>query len=190
MPGSEECRFGGEVLFHAAVQVQVVLGQVGETSHVEHHGVNPAEGQGMGRNLHGGAIQALLGHDGQQGMHIGGLRRGQLAGNGLAAGQDLNGANEPCCFSQRPQQGVQEIGGGGLAVGSRHGKQVQAGSVPGPACSVYSGRNGSHGTAHVCNGEHGDSHRCPHQSGSGVVRQDRHRTRGNRLGGKFRAMGP
>ena len=103
----------------------MILGEVGKSGHVERHGIHTAKGQGVRGDLHGGRVESLFSHDGQQGMDVGGLGRGQLAGDGFSTSQNLNGADEPGGVSQRLQQGVQEVGCGGLAVGSRDSKEFE-----------------------------------------------------------------
>lgn len=58
-------------------------------------------------------------------MDICGFRRGQLAGNCFLASQDFNGANQSGAMTECPQQRVQKIRGGGLAVGAREPEQLQ-----------------------------------------------------------------
>ena len=105
------------------VQVQVVLGEVGEAGDVEHHAVDPVEGHGVRGNLHGCGVEPAFAHERQQGVHVGGFGGGEQAGDGFPAGQDLDGPDQPGPLSQRLQQGIDEVGGGGLAVGARDAEQ-------------------------------------------------------------------
>src|SRR5699024_6742218 len=68
--GPEKFGLGGEVVVHGAVQVQVVLGQVGEPGDVEDHPVDALEGDGVGGHFHGGRIQAALPHERQEAVHV------------------------------------------------------------------------------------------------------------------------
>ncbi len=90
----EELGLGGEVVIHGAVQVQVVLGQVGETGDVEQHAVHALVGDGVGGNLHGCRVQSPFPHECQQPVDFRGFGGGQQAGNGLPAGEDLDGADQ------------------------------------------------------------------------------------------------
>ena len=153
-PGGEEPGLGLEVLVHAAVQVEVVLGEVGEAGDVEHHPVHAVERDGVRGDLHGGGVEAAFAHQGQQGVDVGGLRGGEEAGDGLPAGQDLDGADQSCLLPEGLQQGVDEVGGGGLAVGARDAEEGRSGLVLRPAPVDQGGQ-----PAHEAAGFLGQQHR-------------------------------
>ena len=88
---------------------------------------------GVRGNLHGRRIEPALPHEREQGVHVRGFGGGEQAGDRLAAGQDLDGPDQPGPFAQRPQQGIDEVGGGGLAVRACHPEQGGRPGAVGPA---------------------------------------------------------
>ena len=171
----EQPGLGLEVLLHGPVQVQVVLGEVREAGDVEHHAVDAVEGHGVRGNLHGGGIEPAFAHERQQGVHIRGFGRGQQARDRLAAGQDLNRPDQPGPLAQRPQQGIDEIGGGGLAVGACHPEEGRCPGAVGPALVDERGQPADH-AARLVGQQHrdGDVMAQGQQARPGVVCQDRH----------------
>ena len=129
----EEDGLGREVLIHGTVQVQVVLGEVREAGNIEDDAVNAPVREGVGRNLHGRRVQSLFPHQGQQTMHLRRFRCGEGAGDGHAAGKDLDRSDEPGALAQGGQDRIDEVRGGGLAVGARHAVQGGRTAVLRPA---------------------------------------------------------
>src|SRR5699024_5696662 len=62
MLGGEQLCLGGEVVLDAAVEVEVVGGQVGESDHVVGDSADAALGERMGGDLHGQIPYALADH--------------------------------------------------------------------------------------------------------------------------------
>ncbi len=151
----------------------MVLGEVREPGDVEHHGVHAVEGHGVRGNLHGGGIEPALPHEREEGVHVRGFGGGEQAGDRLAAGKDLNGPDQPGPFAQRPQQGIDEVGGGGLAVRSCHPEQGGRPGTVGPALVDQCRQPADH-AARLLGEQHGDRDVVGErqQARTGVVRQD------------------
>src|SRR5699024_6348466 len=58
--GGQQQPFGPVVLLHVAVEVEMVLAEVGEAGDVDDDLVGPMQHQGMGGDLHGGGLHAVL----------------------------------------------------------------------------------------------------------------------------------
>ena len=125
---AEQNGLGVAVLFHGVVEIQMVLGQVGEHAHLILHAVHPVQHQCVGGNLHDHMGAAGIPHPGKQTLDIEGLRCGALRGNDFLADHVLVGADEAHFGAQRLlQNGLEQISGSGFAVGSgdaHHGHMV------------------------------------------------------------------
>ena len=125
----EQQRLGVAVGLHSLMEIQVVLGEVGEDAHGIVHAVHPVQGQGVGGDLHDHVGAAALPHLGKQPLELKGLRRGALRGDDLVADHILVRADEAHLGpGLLLQNGLEEIGGGGLAVGAgdaHHGHGVR-----------------------------------------------------------------
>jgi hypothetical protein len=76
-------------------------------------------------HLHGRGLHARVGHVGQQPLEIGGLG-GRVDGrSALLPDPDLDGAEDPGNAAGGPEDRLQHVGGGGLAVGAGHPDQVE-----------------------------------------------------------------
>ena len=115
--GREQPRLGREVVVHRAVEVEVVLGQVGEHGHREAGGVHPVQLQAVGRHLHGHRPVARSRHPGQPGLQLGAL------GGGAGARQGPDDRARPAGGGEHRRQ---EVGHGRLAgrAGDAHHRQV------------------------------------------------------------------
>ena len=78
----EQARLGREVPLHGAVQVEVVLREVGEHRDAHAGAVNPVQGQRMRGDLHGHGPVAGGDEAGQAGLQLGCLGRGARTGEG------------------------------------------------------------------------------------------------------------
>ncbi|MCY1240746.1 hypothetical protein D9M72_536070 [compost metagenome] len=150
MPGREEPGLGLEIFVHGPVEVQVVLGEVGEAGDVELHPVDAVERYCVRGNLHRRSVQPAFAHQGQKRVKVGGLRRGQQAGNRGTARQDLDGADQAGPAAQRLQERINKVRGGGFAVGAGNTEQRRRSSAFRPAL-VDQGREAAHSAAGFVN---------------------------------------
>src|SRR5262249_61497592 len=77
--GREQGGLRGEVLLQVAVEVQVILGQVGEDGHLVGGARHPAERQRVAGHLHRRRGDTAFGHGGEQDLQVGRLRGGEHA---------------------------------------------------------------------------------------------------------------
>ena len=112
-------RLGAAVVLHGAVEIQMVLGEVCKHARLIVDAVHPVQGQGVGGDLHHHMGAARIPHLGEEPLELKGLRRGALRGEGLLADHVLIGADQTHLGPRRLlQNGFQQVGGGGLAVGA------------------------------------------------------------------------
>ncbi len=132
----EQRGLGGEVALHRPVVVEVVAPEVGEDRHREARAVDPVHREGVRRDLHGDGPPALAGQLGQAGLELGGLGRGEGAGEGPDHARRPTG---------RVEDRGDERGGRRLAVRARHAdrRHPLRGVVP------QRGRQRAHGPAGV-----------------------------------------
>ena len=103
---------------HGLVEIQVVLGQVGENAHRVVDTVHPIQRQSVGGCLHHHMGAAGGAHPGKQLLELQGLRCGTLSGHHLVADQILVGADQAHLGPQLLfQDGLEQIGGGGIFEG-------------------------------------------------------------------------
>ena len=76
---------GIAVGLHGAVEVQMVLTEIGEDAHGEAHTVDAVQHQRVGGDLHDHVGAAGVGHLAEQPLQLEGLRRGALRGERLLA---------------------------------------------------------------------------------------------------------
>ena len=123
---AEQQPLGVPVGLHGTVEVQVVLGQIGEDTRPEGDAVQAMEHQGVGGCLHHHVGTPRIRHLPQQLLHLVGLRRGAVGGQALLPDQVLVGADQPhLCVEAPLQHGLEQIGGGGLSVGPGDRQQGQ-----------------------------------------------------------------
>ena len=96
----------------------MVLGEVGEHGDGVAGARHPAEGEGMAGDLHRGARHPALGHDREQRLQVGGLRRGQRCLDELVADLDLHPADQPGRVPGGAQARLAQVAGRGLAAGA------------------------------------------------------------------------
>ena len=147
--GREERCLGREVVLHVGVEVEVVAGQVGEEGDVVDHPVDAVLHEGVAGHLHDAHVEAALGHDGQQRVQLGSLRRRAHAAEPLVAEAGLHGADEPRPASERPQRRVDEVGGRRLAVRARDAHEAQRQ----PLGAEHPGRQGTEHLARAVDDE-------------------------------------
>ena len=69
-PPVEQAGLRLEVVVHVGVEVEVILGEIGERADREVDAVGPAHGKCVTRYLHGDGPRAAFVHDGEQGLHV------------------------------------------------------------------------------------------------------------------------
>ena len=106
----------------------MVLGEVGEDAHRVVDAVDPVLKEGVGGGLHHHVGAAGVRHPAEEGLELQGFRRGPLRGHDLPADHILVGADEAHLGPPPLQNGLEKIGGGGLAVGAGDGHH---GHLPG-----------------------------------------------------------
>ena len=115
----EQDGLGVAVGLHGAVEVQMVLTEIGEDAHGEAHAVDPVQHQRVGGDLHDHVGAAGVGHLAEQPLQLEGLRRGALRGERLPADHVLDGADEAHLGAGLLlENALDEVGGGGLAAGA------------------------------------------------------------------------
>ena len=114
----EEKAFGGEVLFHRAVVVEMVAREVGEDGDVEWDASSAALVERVAGNFgdeFGGAAADALGHEFKE---IARLGRGVERGADFAGDVIFDGADEDGFAGGGVEERFGEKGGGGFAVGA------------------------------------------------------------------------
>ena len=182
LPDGEQPRLVPEVALHVAVEVEVVPLQVGEADDVERQPADPAERERVRGDLHGERRRAPLDRQREDRLQGGRLDRGPRALDGVLADPQLDGAEHGGRRVRGPQRGVEEVGGGGLAVGARDADRDQ----PLAGCVVRPRGDRSGDRARVLGDQDGDPSGQAgvlQQRGAGLVREDRHGAGVDRLRG-------
>ncbi|CDB29898.1 unknown [Firmicutes bacterium CAG:137] len=91
---AKEYGLGPGVVLHGAMEVQMILCQIGKGGSLEVDTPHPVQGQGMGGDLHHHIPAPCRSHPGQQALEGKALRCGALCGERLLADHVLNGANK------------------------------------------------------------------------------------------------
>ena len=99
--------------------IQMVLGQVGEHPGVEPDVVHPVQVDGMAGHLHDDLGDSVFFHLAQDPHQIQGFRGGSGIGINLVPPPVIHRADDPCRDVRFSKNGLQQIGDGGFAVGSR-----------------------------------------------------------------------
>ena len=103
----------------------MVLGQIGEDAHREADPLHPLEGQRVAGDLHDHMGTPGVRHAAKEALELEGFRSGALGGDDLGADHVLVGADEAHLGPQGLLQDVlEEVGGGGLAVGAGDAHQL------------------------------------------------------------------
>ena len=126
----EEVRLGGEVVLHGAVEVEVVLAQLGEDRDVVDDPVDATEHERVTGDLHRHGGDTLLAHDGEQGMQVGCLGGGAVVRHIAVADAHAGGADDPGRVTGGAQAGLEQVHRRRLAIRARDADEQQvAGGV-------------------------------------------------------------
>ena len=98
------------------MEVEVVLGQVGEDRDVEREGVHAREGQGVRGHLHGDATDRAIAHERQHGLELERVGSRLTRRSALGPEHVLDGADDAGREPPRAQQRLDQVRGGRLAV--------------------------------------------------------------------------
>ena len=128
----EQLGLGLEIGLHRGVVIEVVLGEVGENRPGELAATDALLVQGMGTHLHRPDLGSRLGGLGQLGLEHIRKGRGVLSGDALARPAVHQSAEQGRRGATTTDQMLDQMGGGGLAVGAGHTDQAQplAGVLP------------------------------------------------------------
>jgi hypothetical protein len=110
--------FGGEIVLHVAVVIEVVLGEVGEDGGVEFDGIDAVLDQGVAGDFHGAGFGSGGEHAGEEFLGFEGVWGGAGGGEFFASEGVMDGADEAAGFVQFIEEVFDEVGGGGFAVGA------------------------------------------------------------------------
>ena len=105
----EEVRLGGEVVLHGAVEVEMVLAELGEDRDVVDDPVDAAEHERVAGDLHGHGGDTLLAHQREQGMQVGCLGGGAVVGHIAVADAHPGGADDPGRVTSGAQPGLEQV---------------------------------------------------------------------------------
>ena len=181
MLGGEQLRLGLQVALHGLVEVEVVALEVGEAGDVDDNPIEPVQDDGVAGGLQGGGADLVLHGQGHHPLQDGGLDGGARGLHGALPHTKLDGSGHHAGADVSGQDGVEEVCGGRLAVGSRDGGGDQA------ACRVVVdlGAQGADDGAGVAVHEGGGAgSRLVDDLGAVGIGQDGNGTGGDGLGGE------
>ena len=183
-PSVEEGGLGREVVLHVAVEVQVVLGEVGEGADREPRARHPAQGERVARHLHRHVGDAGLTHHREERLQVGRLRRGERAGQPGAVDADADGAEQPRGAPGRVQPGLDQVRDRRLAAGAGDPEDREVGG----RVAVDESGDGAEHVARVGVDEHRD---VAQRRAGGPVGIGEHGGRASRegIGGEIGAVG-
>ena len=122
----EQQELGLQISIHGPVKIQMILTQVRKAAYGEGHAFHPVQAQGMGGDLHYPIAAACVDHFPEQTLQIPGFRRGVHRVVLALPGDVPVGSDES---HRRTGAGLQDaadqMGGGGLPVGSGHPHDLQ-----------------------------------------------------------------
>ena len=136
----EQARLGGEVVLHVGMEVEVILGQVGEAGGGEADAGDTLELERVRRHLHGAGAVAGGDHPPQRRLQVDALGRRPRHRLDGAADPRLDRAQHPGRALGRLQDRLDEVDGGGLAVRAGHADDAQLGA----RIAEERGRRGGH----------------------------------------------
>ncbi len=118
--GREQPRLRAEVGVHRRVVVEMILGEVREGRHVEHHAAHAMLVERVGGDLHRHGLDPVPPHPGEQPVQVGGLGRGAGERHGCSRHAGPRRPDHAGRHAGRLEDRLQQIGRGGLAVGAGH----------------------------------------------------------------------
>jgi len=121
----EELFFGGEVIFHGMVIIQVFPAQVGEDSDGEGDPGDPVQFQGVGRNLHHAVRGPVLQHPFQHGLDVRSLGGGAHRFHLQSRPPVRDGPDHAGVVSRRLKDALQQVGDGGFSLGSGYSHHLE-----------------------------------------------------------------
>src|SRR5699024_3104341 len=123
--GGEERGLGFEVIAQVGVEVQVVLGQVRENRDIVACAADPAQGEGVAGDVHGGGGDPAFAHEGEEAVQICGLGGGEGGLDPFVTHPHLDGPDQAGVHARGTQTGLDQIGDRGLAAGAGGPDQQQ-----------------------------------------------------------------
>ncbi len=121
----EELSLGGEIVFHRFVEVEVILGQVGEDGDVKGTLRHPMQHQGVGGDLYNGGVRPLTTHPPEERLQIRGLRGGPLCLAADPPAPVLDRPDNPGPVAAGLERRLDQIAHGRLAIGPRDPRETQ-----------------------------------------------------------------
>ena len=173
----EQLRLRREVRRHVAVEVEVVLAEVGEADDVEHQAVDPTHRHRDARDLHDDRVGVTLAHDREQRLQVRRLRCRADAGERVVADPRLDRPDQARAPARTGEGGVHEVSGRRLAVGARDPQhQQRLGRAP-----VHLGRHDAEHGAGVRHDQRGHRRGVGRRSAA-LVGEHGHRARVDGVG--------
>jgi hypothetical protein len=116
------------------VHVQVILGQVAERGDPVVEPDEALHGEGRGGGLHDDVLDPRLGHAREDAMELAGGGRREARRESPTGEAGVHRADDPGAAAGGGEHGLDEVGGGGLAVGAGHADERHpVGGPPQPA---------------------------------------------------------
>ena len=112
----EELGLGGDVVFHGLVEIEVVLGQVGEDSRIVFDAGDAVQGLGMAGNFHDDMGHALFLHEGQEVLEFDDIRRRVVDRQFFIVDEGVDGADDADMIACSPQDMGDDVSRRRLAV--------------------------------------------------------------------------
>ena len=125
----EQRRLGLEVVIHVVVEIEVIFGEVGESSHGEPHPVDATEAKRVAGDLHGHRRDASFAHDSEKGVDVGRLRCRAHRGHDVVTDSSSDCADDSGDVTGGAEARIHEVARGRLSVGAgdAHDRQIVGG---------------------------------------------------------------
>ena len=122
----EQLLLGREVGLHGEMKIEMIAGEVGEDGGVKLQAVDAAEGERVGGHLHGGVSAALLAQLREEAYQLERFGRGIDGLEDAARQVILDGADEGGGVAGGAQHRIDQVRGGGFAVGAGDAGEPEA----------------------------------------------------------------